>query len=336
MGEPATLEVGMSEADFSNKNLGMGGAIIISAWITHKDKGALSVTNVLGNLIGKEQLTRLQAIMRSKPNLVSLCGIADDATEADLSGLGMDADDAIFLASELPDKGAVTKFDISDNSLYAAGGKVLAEALNSNQVMTELNLAKNKLGWKANSGGEADMSGIIALADVIPGMGALSYLNLASNSICIVSDWMQPPRKSLKIGDLVDGNPVVEIFSDGDIKIMYISGIIALASAIKDMGAMTSLNLASNDICSYGNMGGIKAISSAVKVLATILVPFSSLSDLSFNCWCLLLSTEYAGDDEPQSGKQLCLLVWRHGWDQGDFQCYKGACNHFGTIFISI
>jgi hypothetical protein len=47
---------------------------------------------------------------------------------------------------------------------------------------------------------------------------------------------------------------------------------------------MTSLNLASNNICLYGNMDGIKAISSAIKVLAIILVPFSSLSDLSFNC----------------------------------------------------
>jgi hypothetical protein len=62
---------------------------------------------------------------------------------------------------------------------------------------------------------------------------------------------------------------------------------------------MTSLNLASNDICAYyGNMDGIKAISSAVKVLAIILVPFLSLSDLSFNCWCLLLSPGYEGIDD--------------------------------------
>ena len=47
-----------------------------------------------------------------------------------------------------------------------------------------------------------------------------------------------------------------------------------LAIGIKDNGAMTSLNLASNDICWGGYMDGIKAISSAVKVLATILVPF--------------------------------------------------------------
>ena len=57
-------------------------------------------------------------------------------------------------------------------------------------------------------------------------------------------------------------------------------GVIAVANAIKDMGAMTGLNLASNYICLYGNMDGIKAISSAIKVLAIILVPFSSLSDL--------------------------------------------------------
>jgi hypothetical protein len=39
---PATLEVGLTEADFSNKNLGPGGATIISAWISHKDNGAIS------------------------------------------------------------------------------------------------------------------------------------------------------------------------------------------------------------------------------------------------------------------------------------------------------
>jgi hypothetical protein len=73
----------------------------------------------MGNSIGKEMLSKLLEIMRSKPNLVSLCGIADDATEADLSGLGMDADDAIILASELPDKGALTKFMFSGDKRYS-------------------------------------------------------------------------------------------------------------------------------------------------------------------------------------------------------------------------
>ena len=74
---------------------------------------------------------------------------------------------------------------------------------------------------------------------------------------------------------------------------------------------MTSLNLASNDICRNGHMDEIKAISSAIKVLAVILVPFSSLSDLSFNCWCLLLSPGYEGDDEFKSCEQQS---WRMEW----------------------
>jgi hypothetical protein len=167
--------------------------------------------------------------MRSKPNLVSLCGIADDATEADLSGLGMDADDAAILASELPDK------------------------------------------------------------------RALLLLNLASNNLGGLSDWMEPPREDLKLGDLVDGNPVVDIYSDGDIKIQDASGLIAIANAIPDMGAMTSLNLASNRL----GAEGAKIVAEAIKVAkctpAIILVPFSCPSDFSINCCCLLLSAGYAG-----------------------------------------
>jgi hypothetical protein len=193
--EPAILEVGMTEADLSEKDLGVGGAIIISAWLTHKDNGAISsanllsnnigteqahilasilkehptlkslcgnqgdemeldmsgkkigtegaimlapeiinngavsIVNAMGNKIGKEQLDKLQEIMRSKPNLVSLCGIADDATEADLSGLRMDDDDAVVLASELPDKGAMTSLNLASNRLGPKGAKIVAEAI---------------------------------------------------------------------------------------------------------------------------------------------------------------------------------------------------------------
>jgi hypothetical protein len=45
-------------------------------------------------------------------------------------------------------------------------------------VITELNIADNNL---ANSG--TDMSGVIALADAIPDMGAMTSLNLATNSL---------------------------------------------------------------------------------------------------------------------------------------------------------
>jgi hypothetical protein len=83
----------------------------------------------MGNRIGKEHLSKLQEIMRSNPNLISLCGIADDATEADLSGLEMDADDAIILAAELPDKGAMTSLSLASNDLGVEGAKIIAAFL---------------------------------------------------------------------------------------------------------------------------------------------------------------------------------------------------------------
>jgi hypothetical protein len=43
------LKVGMAEADFSSKNLGVGGAIITAAWISHKDKGSLTSLNLSSN-----------------------------------------------------------------------------------------------------------------------------------------------------------------------------------------------------------------------------------------------------------------------------------------------
>jgi hypothetical protein len=52
--EPATLEVGMTEASLCNKDLGEGGAIISSAWITHKDNGAMTSLNLAGNLLRAE------------------------------------------------------------------------------------------------------------------------------------------------------------------------------------------------------------------------------------------------------------------------------------------
>ena len=70
--------------------------------------------NVMGNKIGKEQLSKLQEMMKAHPTLVSLCGIADEATEANLSGIEMAADDAVVLADELPAKGALETITFGD------------------------------------------------------------------------------------------------------------------------------------------------------------------------------------------------------------------------------
>jgi hypothetical protein len=62
---PATLELGMTEADLSNKGLRAGGAIIVAAWISHRDKGALSKLDVRENNIdakGKSALKKAAGV----------------------------------------------------------------------------------------------------------------------------------------------------------------------------------------------------------------------------------------------------------------------------------
>jgi hypothetical protein len=122
-----TLPDGNRGQDTPPPNSKSSGAIALAHAISAN--GALSIANVMGNHIGEEMRSMLQEIMRSKPNLISLCGIADDATEANLSGLGIDADDAIVLASELPDKRAMTSLDLTSNGLGAEGAKIVAAFL---------------------------------------------------------------------------------------------------------------------------------------------------------------------------------------------------------------
>jgi hypothetical protein len=70
----------------------------------------------------------------------------------------------------------MTSLDVSKNGLLAEGTKLLAEALKGNQIMMELNISSNYM----TSGG---MSGVVALADAIPKMGALLSLNIGDNKL---------------------------------------------------------------------------------------------------------------------------------------------------------
>ena len=76
---------------------------------------------------------------------------------------------------------AMTSLNLAWNNLGADGGRALAEGLKGNTVITELDISGNDLG--RNSDYDQDMSGVIALADAIPDMGAMTSLNLASNEL---------------------------------------------------------------------------------------------------------------------------------------------------------
>jgi hypothetical protein len=90
--------------------------------------------------------------------------------------------------------------------------------------------------------------GVIAIAAAIPDMGALSVLNMASNNL---GELVLPDGWTRNAEEFDGEMQWVCTYADGTKQIDHPGkpeGIIALANAIPDMGAMTSLNLASNDL----------------------------------------------------------------------------------------
>jgi hypothetical protein len=102
----------------------------------------------------------------------------------------------------------LTALDVSGKNLGTEGALVVAEYLDGNRVLSCLNLANNMIGllscpegWETmeDSGAQYFMSstqrwttdpppgakpeGVIALADAIPDMGALSKLDVSTNGI---------------------------------------------------------------------------------------------------------------------------------------------------------
>jgi hypothetical protein len=92
----------------------------------------------------------------------------------------------------------------------------------------------------------SEPAGIIALANVLPDMGALSVLNLADNNLgelVLPGGWTHDYKAdySAKEYNHTDGRKQ-------DLHPGKPEGIIALGAVIPGMGAMTSLNLASNKL----------------------------------------------------------------------------------------
>jgi hypothetical protein len=101
------------------------------------------------------------------------------------------------------------------------------------------------------------------------GARAMTSRNLAHNSI-VSSTYIKAPKKGIKVGELIDGNPVTkEEDSDGEIRILQLHGIRAIANAIKDMRAISSVNVLGNEI-------GIEQ----AQVLAAILKEHPTLKSL--------------------------------------------------------
>jgi hypothetical protein len=211
----------------------------ITAYVRASPKPVIA--NVMGNRLGKEHLSKLQENLSAHPNLVSLCGIATDATAADLSGIGIDAYDAIVLVSELPDKRALSVLNMASNNL---GELVLPGGWTRN--FEEFDGKKQIVCTHADGTKQIEHpgkpEGIIALANAIPDMRALSKLIFGGDSkVYDGTNWVPAEPAALELG-MTEAN-----FSN---KNLGAGGAIIISAWLthKDNGAMTSLNLASNKL----------------------------------------------------------------------------------------
>jgi Ran GTPase-activating protein (RanGAP) involved in mRNA processing and transport len=151
------------------------------------------------------------------------------------------------LALGVSANGALVKFDIGNNGLFANGGKALAEALKGNNVMQELNIASNVLA--RTSSYHSDMSGVIAISDAIPTMGALVSANLLNNNIGTEqAHSLATILKDHATLQSLCGNKGDETELDMSGAKMGAEGAIMLAPEIVANGAMASLNISENNI----------------------------------------------------------------------------------------
>jgi hypothetical protein len=91
--------------------------------------GTIVSVNLLLNRIGIEQACTLASILKEHSTLKSLCGNMGNETALDMSGKMKGAEGTIMLAPEIIDNKALLSLNLSSNSLYATGSKIIAEAI---------------------------------------------------------------------------------------------------------------------------------------------------------------------------------------------------------------
>jgi hypothetical protein len=156
-----------------------------------KDNGAISFINLLKNNIPVEQAQELVKIMQAKEKLITLCGLSKEETELDFSGQKktlLDAGDAVLIANDISDMGALLSLNLADNSL---GELVPPDGWTQREPQSqEEHIAYGKSFFVHTDGTKqkevpsgSKPEGVIALANAINDNGAMTSLSLASNDL---------------------------------------------------------------------------------------------------------------------------------------------------------
>jgi Ran GTPase-activating protein (RanGAP) involved in mRNA processing and transport len=205
------------------------------------DNGALSSLNLastnLGQLVLPEGWTEKKGGFMNASVIGSQHTGGTDQTEHPGKPEGI-----IAIAAAIPDMRALSILSLENNSLGVDGGKALAEGLKGNSVLIELNIANNNLAKYGQ-----DMSGVIAIANVIKDMGALLVLSLKSNKL-----GMKEAGEAL--GDMLKGNSMLKELDISDNWVhSYVGGDATafaqgISKGLPGNGALSKLDLSMNEI----------------------------------------------------------------------------------------
>ena len=113
------------------------------------DMRAILSMNLLKNGIGVEQARALVIILKEHPTLKSLCGNRGDETMLDMRGKMNGADDAIMLAAEIVDNGAMSTVVVNNG----ANGAMFPLPIQDIKSKAELDFSGKKLKvWRRSIG----------------------------------------------------------------------------------------------------------------------------------------------------------------------------------------
>jgi hypothetical protein len=114
----------------------------------------------------------------------------------------------------------------------------------------------------------------------------MTALDISSNGM-VSKTYIEAPRKGIKVGELVDGNLVTKADvgagpGAGNIKILQLGGIRAIAGAIPNMRALSNFDISKNYLCA----SGAKVLSEALrgnKVMTELNIEDNYLGKASFS-----------------------------------------------------
>ena len=149
-------------------------------------KGALASVNILKNKMPVEQAQTLVEIMRSKDLLTTLCGLTGKETELDFSKQGLGAGDAVLIANDIRDNGALENLHIGDNQIPIENmNKIIAivEAKPAMKVLCAVPFRDKTITELDVSGQSLGVEGALVISRYLENNGALTNLNMSKNAL---------------------------------------------------------------------------------------------------------------------------------------------------------